>query len=254
MVYKENVKYAPIFLEGNLTKYLVSNDGHVYNGETGKELSPDITYAGYLRVLIYYKGYRKAKSIHRLVATAFIPNPDNLPEVNHKDGNKTNNDVSNLEWCTGLYNVRHSYEHHLNHSGEDHRFATLSNNAVLKVIRCLNDNKLCLREIAKLVGTSRKVIAHIKSKDCWKSFTKDCDFSHYDVFDGLFLYLSHNKEELHTVMRKRAKELMVDTSLDYSDISKITDIPIEEMDDIRKHVPYEHVYCKNPAQHKSQIH
>lgn len=47
----------------------------------------------------------KVISIHRLVATAFIPNPNNLPQVNHKDGNPQNNDVSNLEWCTNQYNV-----------------------------------------------------------------------------------------------------------------------------------------------------
>lgn len=55
---------------------------------------------------------RKYKQIyiHRLVATTFIPNPDSLPEVNHKDGNTENNNINNLEWCTRAYNIKHSYD------------------------------------------------------------------------------------------------------------------------------------------------
>jgi hypothetical protein len=56
--------------------------------------------------------------IHRLVAETFIPNPNNLLEVNHKDGNKQNNDVTNLEWCTRLENIRHIYKNGLKKTGK----------------------------------------------------------------------------------------------------------------------------------------
>lgn len=59
---------------------------------------------GYLQVNLYKNGKVKTFRVHRLVAEAFLPNPDNLPEVNHKDENKLNNCVSNLEWCTSSYN------------------------------------------------------------------------------------------------------------------------------------------------------
>jgi hypothetical protein len=59
---------------------------------------------GYWRVGIQINGKQKHFAIHRLVAKAFIPNPDNLPQINHIDGNKNNNCVSNLEWCTAKYN------------------------------------------------------------------------------------------------------------------------------------------------------
>lgn len=59
---------------------------------------------GYARVYLTKYGKTKSKLVHRLVAEAFIPNPDNLPEVNHKDENKLNNSVDNLEWCTHKYN------------------------------------------------------------------------------------------------------------------------------------------------------
>lgn len=59
---------------------------------------------GYFSVALYKQGKRKDYKLHRLVATHFIPNPDNLPEVNHKDEDKSNNCVDNLEWCTHKYN------------------------------------------------------------------------------------------------------------------------------------------------------
>ena len=59
---------------------------------------------GYLRISLRGKNYR----IHRLVANAFVPNPDNLPQVNHKDGNKLNNHYLNLEWCTNSHNTAHA--------------------------------------------------------------------------------------------------------------------------------------------------
>ena len=62
---------------------------------------------GYKMVDLHFCGVRKRMYVHRLVAQAFIPNPNNLPQVNHKDENKLNNCVSNLEWCTHAYNQRY---------------------------------------------------------------------------------------------------------------------------------------------------
>ncbi len=67
----------------------------------------------YLRVWIWPKVARKKKRVHRLVAEAFLSNEKNLPEVNHIDEDKTNNNVDNLEWCTHIYNIRYSKAAHL---------------------------------------------------------------------------------------------------------------------------------------------
>ena len=89
--------------------YEVSTKGRVRNIRTGKVLKYVIGGMGYPFVNLY-KANSKPKHIkvHRLVALAFIDNPDNLPEVNHIDEDKRNNDISNLEWCTASENQKHS--------------------------------------------------------------------------------------------------------------------------------------------------
>lgn len=81
-----------------------------------KILSSNITYNGYLNVRLFKEGSKgkgKGFGIHRLVAKAFIPNPKNLPQVNHIDGNKQNNYVDNLEWCDASFNQEHALKERL---------------------------------------------------------------------------------------------------------------------------------------------
>ena len=89
--------------------YQVSDKGSVKSIGYGKEriLKPGRIKTGYLRVNLCKNGEKKNWLVHRIVAQAFIPNPDNLPEVNHKDEDKENNSVQNLEWCDGKYNINY---------------------------------------------------------------------------------------------------------------------------------------------------
>lgn len=84
--------------------YEVKPNGEVINTKKGIVLNPSKFKNGYLCVSLYKNRKKKTFHVHRLVAEAFIPNPDNLPCVNHKDENKANNSVENLEWCTNKYN------------------------------------------------------------------------------------------------------------------------------------------------------
>ena len=103
-------KYLPI--EG-FPDYLVTSQGRVLSlkdnkgNDRIKELKPQIINSGYLTVVLYKNGKQYRKTIHRLVAQAFIPNPDNKPQVNHIDENKRNNHVSNLEWATAKENINY---------------------------------------------------------------------------------------------------------------------------------------------------
>ena len=96
--------------------YKVSDKGNIYSMERknsigkkcgGRMLRPSYHTNGYLQVDLRKDGIRISKLIHRLVAEAFIPNTNSHLEINHKDENKTNNNVENLEWCTREYNMNH---------------------------------------------------------------------------------------------------------------------------------------------------
>lgn len=92
-------------MEKQLYNYIIYSDGRVKNIKTGKYLHPYLMMNGYYGIaLINDKGIRKQYKLHKLLAMLFIPNPDNLLYVNHKDENKLNNSIDNLEWCTSLYN------------------------------------------------------------------------------------------------------------------------------------------------------
>lgn len=87
--------------------YSVSDGGEVRNDRTGKILKPFVTTVGYLQVILYNNGKGRHLFVHRLVAVAFVPNPRDLNEVNHKDGIKTRCCAINLEWCTHQENCIH---------------------------------------------------------------------------------------------------------------------------------------------------
>lgn len=108
---KENASDLKVewkLIEGFDGIYSVSNYGEVRNNKTGRLMKPIKNEKGYLRVGLTTNGKLKCMRVHRLVAQAFIHNPDNKPEVNHIDFNKENNCVSNLEWVTGKENTKHS--------------------------------------------------------------------------------------------------------------------------------------------------
>lgn len=88
-------------------KYFVSNDGRVFSSRNNekKELKQFADKDGYMIVQLSKQGKRKTMRVHRLVANAFIENPNNLPIVNHKDENKSNNHYENLEWCSYRNNI-----------------------------------------------------------------------------------------------------------------------------------------------------
>ena len=117
--------------------YQVSNLGNVKSFHKGKEkiLKPDKNEGGYLYVNLYKEGKQKRFRVHRLVATAFLDNPNNYPEVNHKNEIKTDNRVDNLEWCTPKYNANYgtrNERHAKTIKGENHPRA--------KAVICLSTN------------------------------------------------------------------------------------------------------------------
>lgn len=114
----ENIKGYKICSNGDVISYIKRhNHNYIVATEPRRKLKPFKNKKGYLCVDLNSKSFR----IHRLVALAFIPNPENKPQVNHIDGNKCNNNVSNLEWCTNSENQLHAFKHNLQkpHKGKE---------------------------------------------------------------------------------------------------------------------------------------
>lgn len=163
-------------IEGYEGLYQVSNLGNVKslgNGKKRKEkvLKPAKNNRGYLYVCLCNQEIRKIYKIHRLVAEAFVPNPNNLPEVNHKDENKTNNTDNNLEWCDHKYNI--NYGTHTERSAA----SRINHLKQSKQVMCLETGVIypSTSEVEREFGFSRSNISNVcngKSKTCggfhWK--------------------------------------------------------------------------------------
>lgn len=156
-------------VEGYNGLYFVSNLGNVKSLCYSKSriLKPYTHRDGYLLVVFCNKNKRKTLKIHRLVAMGFIPNLENKLQVNHINGIKTDNRVENLEWCTRLENIRHSWQNELSKSkkGEEHFGSKLVDSQVLEIRQNIHISSY---KLAEIYGVSRQTIDRVKKKILWK--------------------------------------------------------------------------------------
>lgn len=143
--------------------YEVSDKGKIRSLRTGKIIciAPD---GRYKRVELFGDDFSKRVSLHRLVAQLFIPNPQNLPCINHKNGIKTDNRVVNLEWCTHSQNSFHAWASGLR-SGI--RCGKLDRIQVLTIKKCLEDGGVRQKDIAKYFKVDPSSISHINIGANW---------------------------------------------------------------------------------------
>ena len=157
-------------IKGFEGRYTISNLGIVRSLLTGKIMKPYVTKFGYARVNLRIAHSRDYKSyfVHRLVASAFLENKDNLAEVNHKDCNRLNNKVDNLEWMSKEDNIRYSFTHgNASNKGLKNPNAKLDLNDI-KAIRSLKaTNRFYDTQIAKLFRVSSSTINKIVNNEIW---------------------------------------------------------------------------------------
>ena len=134
-------------------------------------LKPGIDKKGYLRCSLSHNGKSKTFKIHRLVAEAFIPNPENKPQVNHINGDKLNNNVSNLEWCDQSENMKHACKMGLKLLGGENNPAsklTAKDVEYIKTHYNASDENFNGVALSKKFGVNRKTISRIISGAAWK--------------------------------------------------------------------------------------
>ena len=168
--------------------YKISNMNRIYNTVSQKIMSVKIKkngngyYSVKLRVNETEEPYRTQKtySLHRLMMAVFNP-VDNMEElvINHIDGNKENNSLENLEWCTISENAIHAYKTGLSKglSGDDSPYSTLSSKEVHKICELYEKAELTIQEIADIIGVTKSVVVNIVTGNSWKSVSKLYDFS-----------------------------------------------------------------------------
>lgn len=137
-------------VKGYEGKYKISNNGSVLSSLTNKILKPFKTKGGYLAITLCNNGSLKKQYIHRLVAVNFLNNKNKFNEVNHKDENKSNNSVDNLEWCDRKYNENYGTKRERHRMAMIGKMTNSDNPRSVKVI-CLNDNMIfnCIKEGAE---------------------------------------------------------------------------------------------------------
>lgn len=146
-----------------LDDYEITRNGEIINKRWGnRKVKPQPNGKGYLRVHIAGKMH----FVHRLVAEKYIPNPDNKPQVNHKDGNKLNNCVDNLEWVTNKENRAHAIENGLHATGEQCPRAKLTQKAVDFIREHREYNS---KELSEMFGVSQSHINQIRRYECWRN-------------------------------------------------------------------------------------
>jgi len=151
-------------------KYEVSNTGRIFSlnyHSTGRrqEMKLQTNRIGYVKIMLSKNGETKLISVHRIVAEAFVPNPLNLPEVNHDDGIKSNNNDWNLIWCTQPDNQRHAFKIGLkDKKGEAHHNAKLINENIIEI----RQSSLSIERLAIKFNVNPATIYDVLNHRTWK--------------------------------------------------------------------------------------
>jgi hypothetical protein len=136
-----------------------------------KNLKGSFDKDGYIKVNLKIKQKTNSKILHRLLAEAFIPNPENKPQVNHINGIKSDNTLENLEWCTLSENRQHAYDTGLQRSdtrrGEKNNFCKLTKEDVLKIRQMYKPYKFTNKMIAEIYNVTEGCISNITSRKNW---------------------------------------------------------------------------------------
>jgi DNA-binding transcriptional regulator YiaG len=162
---RKGIFMARTYIKYYLSDYDVTREGQVINRHTGRVLKLQPNGKGYLRFAAQTEKGKKLFFVHREVAKRYVPNPENKPQVNHIDGNKTNNNADNLEWVTNYENRQHAIKNGLHTSGDNCSWSKLSS---LDVAFIRQHPEMERKKLADLFGVTPSTISNIRYKRSWK--------------------------------------------------------------------------------------
>lgn len=225
--------WKTIKIKGEKIPYKISSEGRVKSKITNKILKTTINEHGYEVVGLRVKPKKRVtKSVHRLVAKAFVENPDpeNYKEINHKDGNKLNNNMFNLEWTDRSGNMIHALKNGLKiplkgekHPGHKQKHTDEKIHEVCKLMEQGRSNK----EIHKITGVNKNTINEIRMGKGWTHISKD-----YNIRPESFLGKYHNRAYTEDQIREVCK--MMENGYGNKEISEKLNISYDVIADIRK--------------------
>lgn len=183
-------KWKKILIDNEPTWYSISNHGRVRNDKTGRILKFSVNHKGYYLVTIYHSGKRYTKSVHRLVANAFLyrkvffrklgkyVKTSSPFQVNHKDTNKKNNYDWNLEWCTQSYNQIHAIKYNLikRRIGIDHHSNVYSEELIRQICSMI-DADYKNKYICEYLLVPKHLVTDIRCGRSWRHISKNYLFS-----------------------------------------------------------------------------
>ena len=205
------MKHTEIKINGEPSGYIIYENGQIYSTKTNKFLKPLFTDpTDYAHVVLFHDGKHYQKYIHVLVAENFIPNPYNKIQVNHIDGNKQNNDISNLEWVTVSENIIHAFKTGLHKSkiGSESHLAKYTDEDIHNVCKLLEEGIMTLNDISRYTSVSFGIIYLIIKHVSWTNISCNYNVDNYyhdrevyshDDYEKVFKMLSENKLSLYEI-------------------------------------------------------
>lgn len=252
-------KYCPneqyeekwIYIDGNKSIYKIRDNGEVisteYQGHKRKiphVMQGGIDNDGYRIVTLTHNGIKKTYKIHRLVAEYFISNPFNKPMVNHIDGNKINNNYTNLEWVTNWENVIHAKDNGLRQSTNDTEYVKL-------VCKMLESNNYSIIEITDITGVNKETIKKIRNKINWKNISDNFNIENYNPKDHKM-----SQKQNPNLTDKQVEMIcdeLVKNELTIPEISTKLGIPTHVIRRIRNHKCYLYISDNYDFKHYNRV-
>lgn len=147
--------------------YLISDEGEVFSLFSNRLLKLSESKNGYLVVNLRIDGKSQPRYVHRLVAEVFLPAVEGKPHINHKNANKHDNRIENLEWCTNIENLKHAFDNNLIRSGSQCTQAKLSEQDVENICKMFSEGLTTGQILLVYPTTNRNTLNNIRSRRCW---------------------------------------------------------------------------------------